>query len=202
MVALAVRTLRRVPSRLNIQWGNVLRGTYTWLRDFVPAIGGVAASAEGRAEAEWLRAGQRFGEAIAAQRLAESYNDKGQRVSAVGVLADAAAQFSDGRFPATSVELLRRIVDDEHNASALRTVAETCLKHGERKHLVAAVCLLGMAYQHDLTDTRALELLVCAFEKMGLAEKARRVEAVLAEISAEELALPAPGKRSPGAADE
>lgn len=60
------------------------------------------------------------------------------------------------------------------------------MKHGERKHLVAAVCLLGMAYQHDPTDTRALELLARAFEKMGLAEKARKVDAVRAELAEQE----------------
>jgi hypothetical protein len=138
------------------------------------------------ADVQWLQVGHRFGEAMAAQRLAESYNEKGQRVSAVGVLADAAAQFSNGRFPATAVELLRRIVDDERNASALRTVAETCVGHGAPKHLIAAVCLIGMAYEHDRTDTHALALLARAFEKMGLPEKARKVEAILAEISEDE----------------
>jgi hypothetical protein len=152
----------------------------------MPAFGKLGTSAEAQVEAPWHEVGQRFGEAVAAQRLAESYNQKGLRISAIGVLADSAAQFSDGRFSATSVELIRSIVDDERSTAALRTVAETCLKLGEPKHLVAAVCLLGMAYEHDLTDKRALELLARAFEKMGLSEKARKVEAVLADLSEDE----------------
>jgi predicted Zn-dependent protease len=114
--------------------------------------------------------------------LAESYNQKGERTLAVGVLTDAAAQFSQGRFPATAVELIQRIIQGDRNASALRAVADTCLKYGEPKHLVAAVCLLGMAHEHDPTDRQALELLARAFERMGLGEKARRVEAFIAEI--------------------
>lgn len=110
MVALASSDSRRLPSRLNMRWVDVLRGTYTWLRDFMPALGSVATSAEAHAEVQWLRVGHRFAEAVAAQRLAESLKDKGQRISAVGVLADAAAQFSEGRFPTPSVALLRRIV--------------------------------------------------------------------------------------------
>jgi hypothetical protein len=129
-------------------------------------------------------------EAVGAQRLAESHYREGERVSAVGVLTDAAAEFSDGRFSAAAVDLLQRILDDQRDASALRTVAETCLGRGERKYLVAAVCLLGMAHEYDRTDSHALELLARAFERMGLEEKARKVEAVLAEISEEEPTLP------------
>jgi hypothetical protein len=47
-----------------------------------------------------------------------------------------------------------------------------------------------MAHEHDRADTHTLVLLARAFEKMGFEEKARRVEAVLAEISAEEPTLP------------
>jgi hypothetical protein len=129
-------------------------------------------------------------EAVVAQRTAESYHQEGERISAVSVLTDAATEFSEGRFSASAVELLQRIVNDQRDASALTTVAETCLEHGERKHLVAAVCLLGMAHEYDRTDSRALELLARAFERMGLEEKARQVEAVLAEISEEEPTLP------------
>lgn len=191
MVALAGSHASSVPSRLNVRWFEGLLRTYTWLRDFMPAIGSLAGSAGERTDVRWLHVGQRFGDAMAAQQLAESYNDKGLRTSAVGVLADTAAQFSEGRFPVAAVALLRKIIDDERNASALKTVAESCVGYGEPKHLIAAVCLLGMAYEYDLTDTHALALLARAFEKMGLAEKARKVEAVLAEISAEEPTLPA-----------
>ena len=128
--------------------------------------------------------------ATSAQRLAESYCRTGERISAVGVLTEAAAEFSGGRFSASAVELLQRIVNDQRDASALRAVAESCLEHGERKHLVAAVHLLGMAHEYDRTDSRALELLARAFERMGLEEKARQVEAVLTEISQEEPTLP------------
>jgi hypothetical protein len=121
---------------------------------------------------------------------AESYYQKGERISAVSVLTDAAAEFSEGRFSAPAVELLQKIVKDQRNASALRTVAETCLERSERKHLVAAVCLLGLAHEFDRTDSQALELLARAFERMGLEEKARQVEAVLTEMSEEEPTLP------------
>jgi len=186
MVALAKSDSRPVIGRMNMRWFEALLGSYAWLRDFMPAIGKLGTSAEAHVEAPWHEVGQRFREAVAAQRLAESYNEKGLRISAIGVLADAAAQFSEGRFSAGSVELIRRIVDDERSAAALRTVAETCLKHGEPKHLVAAVCLLGMAYEHDVTDARSLVLLARAFEKMGLKEKARKVEAVLTELAEDE----------------
>jgi hypothetical protein len=156
----------------------------------MPAIGMLATSEGTPVEGLRTQAGQRFGDAVAAQRLAESYFQKGERISAVNVLTDAAAEFSEGRFSASAVELLQRIVNDQRDASALRTVAETCLDHGERKHLVAAVCLLGMAHEYDRADSRALELLARAFDKMGLEEKARQVEAVLAEISREEPTLP------------
>lgn len=155
----------------------------------MPAIATLATSEE--APVEGLRhAGRRFGEAGVAQQLAESYYQKGERISAVGVLTDAAAEFSEGRFPGSAVELLHRIINDQRDASALRTVAETCLEHGERKHLVASVCLLGLAYEYDRTDTQALELLARAFERMGLEEKAQKVMAVLAEMSQEEPTLP------------
>lgn len=193
MVALATTESKRVPSRMNMRWLEVLLCRYTWLTDWMSAIGTLATSAD--AHGPWLHAGRRFGEAVTAQRLAESYNQKGERVSAVGVLADAAAQFSEGRFPSTSVDLLRRIVNDACNASSLRTVAETCLNHGEPKHLVAAVCLLGIAYEHDRTDTRALELLARTFARMGLEEKARKVEAVLAEMAEEEPTSPVAADR-------
>jgi hypothetical protein len=129
-------------------------------------------------------------EPAAAQRLAESYFEKGERISAVSVLTDAAAKFSEGRFPAPAVELVQRILDAGFDASPLTTVAETCLEHGGRKELVAAVRLLGIAHEHDRANTRTLELLVRAFEKMGLDEKAQRVKAVLTEISEEEPTLP------------
>jgi len=156
----------------------------------MPAIATIATSEEAHVEGWRLHAGLRFGEAVVAQRLAESYYHKGERISAVGVLTDAAAEFSAGRFSASAVELLQRIVNDERDASALRAVAETCLDHGERKHLVAAVCLLGMAHEYDRIDSQALELLARAFERMGLEEKARKVEEVLAEMSQEEPTLP------------
>jgi hypothetical protein len=142
--------------------------------------------------------------AVEAQRLAESYLEMGERVTAVSVLTDAAAAFSEGRFPAAAVELLRRILGAERDASPLIAVAQTRLERGERKHLVAAVCLLGMAHEHDRADTRTLELLARAFEKMGLDEKARKVEAVLAEIAEEEPTLPVATDRplSPSTSDE
>src|SRR6185436_15384041 len=152
----------------------------------MPAIGTLATSAEAHVESFRLHAGRRFGEAAVAQRLAESYYQEGEQISAVGVLTDAAAEFSEGRFSGLAVELLQRIVDGERGASALRTVAETCLEHGERKHLVAAVRLLGMAHEHDRTDSQALELLARAFERMGLDEKARKVKAFLADMDEEE----------------
>jgi hypothetical protein len=137
-----------------------------------------------------VHGGERSGEAVAAQRLAESYYEMGERISAVLVLTDAAAEFSEGRFSAAAMELLQRIVDTERDASPLRAVAETCLEHGDRKHLAAAVRLLGMAHEHERADTHTLVLLARAFEKMGLPEKARQVEAVLSEISEEEPTLP------------
>jgi predicted Zn-dependent protease len=152
--------------------------------------GTAAISAEDHVEGPWSRAGLRFDDPIVAERLAETFYQEGERTSAVGVLTDSAAQFSEGRFPTASVDMIRRIVDDERNASALTTVAETCLRHGEPKHLVAAVRLLGIANEHNRADTHALTLLARAFEKMGLEEKARKVEAVLVEIAEEEPTLP------------
>ncbi|HEX6273096.1 MAG TPA: hypothetical protein VFZ53_08655, partial [Polyangiaceae bacterium] len=151
-----------------------------------------------------LAAGVPPGEAIDAQRLAESYIEMGEWVSAVSVLTEAAVAFSDGRFPPAAVELLRSIVRAEREASPLRAIAETRLERGERKHLVAAVCLLGMAHEHDRADTRTLELLVRAFEKMGLEDKARKVEAVLTEMAEEEPTLPAAsdGPLSPSTPDD
>jgi hypothetical protein len=156
----------------------------------MPAIRPFAASGEAHVEAWRLHTGRRFGEAVVAQRLAESYCQEGEGISAVGVLTDAAAELTEGRFAGSAVALLQRIVKDQRDASSLKTVAESCLELGERKYLVAAVCLLGIAHEYDRTDSRALELLARAFVKMGLEEKARKVEAVLAEISEEEPTLP------------
>jgi hypothetical protein len=88
------------------------------------------------------------------------------------------------------MELLGRIVVDQRDATALRTIAATCLERGEKKHLAAAVRLLGLAHEHDRSDAHVLELLIRAFEKMGLEEKARTVEAILIEMSREEPTLP------------
>jgi len=159
------------------------------------ATGPFAASGEAPVEGLRLHTGRRFGDAVVAQRLADSYYQKGERISAVGVLTDAAAEFGEGRFSGSAVAFLQRIVNDQRDASALRTVAESCLGLGERKHLVAAVCLLGIAHEYDRTDSQALELLARAFQKMGLDEKARKVEAVLAEISEEEPTLPIASER-------
>jgi outer membrane protein assembly factor BamD (BamD/ComL family) len=52
------------------------------------------------------------------------------------------------------------------------------------------VRLLGIAHEYNRADTHALTLLARAFDKMGLEEKARRVEMVLAEIEEEEPTLP------------
>jgi len=159
----------------------------------MPAIGKLGASME--IVGLGVHAGERPGEAVAAQRLAEAYCEMGERVAAVSVLTDAACEFSEGRFSAAANELLQRIVDAERDASPLRTVAETCLEQGEREHLVAAVRLLGVAHEHERAETHTLVLLARAFEKMGLHEKARKVEAVLAEISAEEPTLPIAAER-------
>jgi outer membrane protein assembly factor BamD (BamD/ComL family) len=60
-----------------------------------------------------------------------------------------------------------------------------------------------MAHEYDRADSQALELLARAFERMGLEEKARKVEAVLAEMSQEEPTLPRavdlpPSRSDPG----
>ncbi len=197
MVALATPVSKPAPNRVYTRWFEALVDTYARLMEWMPALGNPAASPKAQSESSWLRAGRRFGKAVAAQRLAEEHYQKGWRLSAVGVLTDAAARFSEGRFPPTAVDLLQRIIDDDFSASSLRTVAETCLKHGHSKHLVAAVCLLGMAYEHDRTDTQALELLARAFEKMGLADKAQKVKAVLADIAEEEPTMPVTAYRLP-----
>ena len=149
-----------------------------------------AISEEDHVEGPWSRAGLRFDDPAVAERLAETFYQEGERTSAVGILTDSAAQFSDGRFATGSLELIRRVVSDERNASALTKVAESCVQHGAPKHLVAAVYLLGIAHEHDRADTHALELLARAFDKMGLEEKARKVEMVLAEIEEEPPTLP------------
>ena len=149
-----------------------------------------AISAEDYIEGTWSRPGHRFEDPVVAEQLAETFYQEGERLSAVGVLTDAAAQFSEGRFPTTAVALFRKIIDEERTAFALRSVAETCVQHGQPKHLLAAVRLLGMAHEYDRADTHALELLVRAFDKMGLDEKARKVEMVLTEIAEEEPTLP------------
>ncbi len=152
--------------------------------------GNLVISAEDYVEGPWSRPGSRFEKPVVAQELAEFFYQEGDRISAAGVLTDAAAQFSEGRFQATALALLQKIIDAERTAYALRAVAETCLQHDHPKHLVAAVRLLGMAHEYDRADTYALELLVRAFDKMGLEEKARKVEQVLAEIQEEEPTLP------------
>ena len=149
-----------------------------------------AISSEDHIEGPWSRPGHRFDDPVVAEQLAETFYQEGERLSAVGVLTDAAAQFSEGRFPTRAVDLFRKIIDEERTAFALRTVAEGCVQHGQPKHLVAAIRLLGMVHEYDRADTHALELLVRAFDKMGLEEKARKVEAVLIEIAEEEPTSP------------
>jgi hypothetical protein len=149
-----------------------------------------AISEEDHIEGPWSRAGCRFDDPAVAELLAASYYEDGDRISTVGVLTDAAAQFTEGRFPATALELIQKVVEAERSTSGLTKVAEACLDYAEPKHLLAAVRLLGIAHEYDRADTLALELLMRAFDKMGLPEKARKVEAVLIDIAEEEPTLP------------
>jgi hypothetical protein len=146
-------------------------------------VGKLTTKSGAHGEASWLHAGRRFRGVAAALRLAESYYQEGDPLSAVGVLTDAGARFSQGRFPTAAIDLLQKIADDYASAFALRAVAQKCLKHGDRRHLVTAVHLLGMAYERDRTDSRALELLSFAFEKLNLEEKTRKGNDARAALS-------------------